>query len=83
MSDKEVPDGFVMGTVNEPGYCENCRRRLRIGSRAALWNPTRELFCVDCANDIGQEYPLNLAEVIVPMMLVALLLVVVITGVAG
>lgn len=80
---EEVPEGFVVGTVNEPGFCENCHQRLRVGSRAALWNPTRELFCVDCANDIGKDYPLNLSEVIIPLVLVAALLVAVITGVAG
>ncbi len=53
---EENLEGFVVGTVHEPGICEACHHKLRIGTRAALWNRTRQLYCIDCAKEGGASY---------------------------
>jgi len=49
---EDTLQGFLVGTVNESGRCEACDKRLGVGSRAALWHPTRELFCLECAESV-------------------------------
>lgn len=85
MSEKqrEAPAGFIVGTINEPGYCEACKAKLKVGNRAAMWNPTAELFCIECANTVGGgddgDWVTHLA---IPILVVAGLLVILALGLA-
>lgn len=65
--------GFTVGIINEPGYCEVCHHRLRVGSRAAIWRPTKELFCVICAEQVAGSKPQSWASV-VPTLVFAIAL---------
>ena len=49
MGRPDLPAGFIVGTVHVPGHCEKCSVKLKVGDRAALWNPSLELFCLRCA----------------------------------
>lgn len=82
MPSDETPPGFVVGTVNEPGYCEACHTRLRVGNRAAIWHSTSELFCLECAHEVGggdDDWVTNLA---IPILMISGLLVVIALGIA-
>ena len=75
MPESNVPPGFVVGTVNEPGYCEACHARLRVGSRAAIWHTTSQLFCISCANKVGRDKPDDfVTHFAIPLLLVCGLL---------
>lgn len=66
----EELEGFTVGIINEPGYCEVCHHRLRVGSHAAIWRPTKELFCVSCAQEVAtgkQDW-----SSVIPTLLVAI-----------
>lgn len=64
-------EGFTVGIINEPGYCEVCHHRLRVGSHAAIWRPTKELFCVECAKDVsGKEAEIGWASVVITILFV-------------
>lgn len=67
----EPLSGFTVGIINEPGYCEVCHHRLRVGSHAAIWRPTKELFCVSCAEEVagGKQQPWS--SVVPTLMLAA------------
>lgn len=84
LEEPEVPTGFIVGTVNEPGYCEVCRAKLRVGRRAAIWNPTSELFCLDCAKAVGgEEEPDDVVwSLVIPMIVLAALFLLLILGLA-
>lgn len=75
MSDEATDlDGFTVGIINEPGYCEVCHHRLRVGAQAAIWRPTKELFCVGCAREVGATREPEWAAMILPVMFIAALL---------
>jgi hypothetical protein len=52
---QDVPEGFVVGFITLEGYCECCHEALKMRERAALWNPTGELFCIDCARECNRS----------------------------
>ena len=73
-------EGFRVGVINEPGYCEVCHHRLRVGSQAAIWRPTKELFCVDCAKEVATSEP-PVASILFPLLFAGGLLAAVVLGV--
>ena len=72
---EDTRKGFLIGTVNEPGVCEACGKKLRVGSRAAIWHPTRELFCLFCLETVWVDPEGFRAEtIIIPLLLIGALM---------
>lgn len=80
--EREAPPGFIVGTVNEPGYCEACQDKLRVGSRAALWSASAALFCIDCAKEgFGRtEQDDAVARALIALILTLTLLALIVWG---
>ena len=78
----DLAPGFRVGTFHISGSCEHCGVPLHRGDRVALWNPTRELFCLKCAKQgVRPEPPLS-AALVIPAVTVLLLMLTIIIGFA-
>lgn len=72
---EDTRKGFLVGTVNQPGVCESCGKKLRVGSRAAIWHPTRELFCLICLEVVWVEPEgFKWDSVVIPLLLIVALM---------
>lgn len=81
MDEREAPVGFIVGTVNEPGYCEACHDKLRVGDRAAIWSAQASLFCIECARrGSPDEYADAAAQALITVILLVVLLALVVWG---